>query len=193
MLVEIGVDVKAKTLHGATALITAAAGGHKEILCFLLENGSHVDERNNHGNTALSWAAWEGHESIVRRVLQEKGADVNGFNTGGYTALSLAAKAGNEGIVRKGGQRNTKVQGRRWDYGPNQSTYGSFVWAQGGCAVVAGEWSGSRRGDCHKVHSAEVDDVITDVRGEYNGKGGRCTSAGGEWGQYAGQTHDFQR
>ena len=86
-----------KDFTGQTALIKAAAGGHKDTVRLLLENDASIDKRDNNGRTALFYAAvncssilrqgghevsttrstdTESYEAIVQ-LLVSRGADIN--------------------------------------------------------------------------------------------------------------------
>ena len=103
--------VNEKNQYGNTALMLAAAKGHKEIVGALLEKDANVNAANQYGNTALIWAAENGHVATVSALL-EKGANVNTKNQYGDTALIWAAKNGHLEIVRalleKGAEVNAK-------------------------------------------------------------------------------------
>ena len=51
-----GADVNAKESGGATPLLFAAQGGHKEIAELLITKGADVNAKHNGGNTPLDWA-----------------------------------------------------------------------------------------------------------------------------------------
>ena len=65
-------------LYGATLLHRACAGGHTEIVQFLIENGAIVDQytQGSPKTNALCIAIRKGHEAVARLLLR-KGADPN--------------------------------------------------------------------------------------------------------------------
>ncbi|NGX40447.1 MAG: hypothetical protein KR126chlam4_00269, partial [Candidatus Anoxychlamydiales bacterium] len=94
-LLEISFDhaldiVNNKNEYGKTALMWAAAKGHKEIAHLLIDAEADVNLRGNDGNTALMYAAHEGHKEIVDLLINAE-ADVNHQDNDGCTALMLAA------------------------------------------------------------------------------------------------------
>jgi ankyrin repeat protein len=104
LLLARGVDVNAaETFQKTTALMWAAAEGHREVVDVLLEAGAdpnrqaHVTsltQRHNAdhptgGFTALMLAARNGHEEMVRQLVA-RGADVNLKNGDGASAAMIA-------------------------------------------------------------------------------------------------------
>src|SRR5205085_10263785 len=61
---------------GKTALMLAAAHGHKTLVPFLLSAGAVIGEWDRGGETALMLAAANGHESVVNLLLNA-GAEVD--------------------------------------------------------------------------------------------------------------------
>ena len=90
--------VQAKTDAGETALFPAAAGGHLEIVRFLLERGAPIDILNANRQNALLYAAFEGHKEIVTLFLA-KGANLSIKDRFGRTALHYAAREGRPEVV----------------------------------------------------------------------------------------------
>lgn len=54
--------------HGWTALISAAAQGHYDVVVFLLDNGADALAADFHQADALCYARQGGHARIVRRL-----------------------------------------------------------------------------------------------------------------------------
>lgn len=78
---------------GWTPLHYAAAGGHGDIVRFLIEQGASINAVSTHGITPLIMAAQEGkHDAIV--ALLEKGADRSLRNSEKLTAAEVAEKVG---------------------------------------------------------------------------------------------------
>ncbi|XP_077166376.1 ankyrin repeat and SAM domain-containing protein 6 [Paroedura picta] len=84
---------------GNTALQFAAAGGHEELVGFLLRRGASVQSRNCCGWSPLMQAARFGQLS-VSRILLEHGADLHAQNKLGASVLSVAARGGHVGLVK---------------------------------------------------------------------------------------------
>ncbi|OZJ03901.1 hypothetical protein BZG36_03284 [Bifiguratus adelaidae] len=73
-----------------TPLHWAAAGGHDDIVDFLLGQGAKVDAADDSGWTPLLIAVSAGHKSTAR-ILIEHNADINRANDSGQTAIHYAA------------------------------------------------------------------------------------------------------
>jgi len=65
ILLAAGADLHAKTIFGMTALMTAAAKGHRPIAQTLLDRGADLKAKDNNSWTALIWAASEKQTEIV--------------------------------------------------------------------------------------------------------------------------------
>jgi ankyrin repeat protein len=98
---------------GKTALMLAAARGHKSLAILLLSAGAIIDEWDRGGETALILAAANGHESVVNLLLKS-GAEVDRSGNG-KTALMSAAAHGHESVVNLLLQRGAKVDQRGMD------------------------------------------------------------------------------
>ena len=84
-----GADVNAKESGGATPLLFAAQGGHKEIAELLIAEGAEVNANDSTGYTPLHYAAARGHKETAE-LLIAKGADVNAKDNQGRTPLNKA-------------------------------------------------------------------------------------------------------
>jgi len=85
--------------YGDTALHGAAAEGHVECICALLERGANIQSGNNYGNRALHVAASEGHVECICALL-DRGADIDSENLYFDTALHVAASKGHVECIR---------------------------------------------------------------------------------------------
>ncbi|XP_029955528.1 ankyrin repeat and SAM domain-containing protein 6 [Salarias fasciatus] len=85
--------------EGNTALQFASAGGHEQLVRFLLRKGASVDSRNNYGWTPLMQAARFGHLTVAH-ILLENGAEINGRNRLGASVLTMAARGGHTHVLK---------------------------------------------------------------------------------------------
>jgi len=84
-----GASVDLATVVGTTPLMTAAAGGHDEIVEIFLAHGADIRRTTTEGGNALMFPAQNGHLSTVK-LLIEKGADAYHAMNNGRTALNFA-------------------------------------------------------------------------------------------------------
>lgn len=76
-----------------TALHTAAAQGHIQVVYFLLEEGSGLlTIAKSNGKTALHSAARHGHLEVVRALLSNESGITTRIDKKGQTALHMAVK-----------------------------------------------------------------------------------------------------
>ena len=114
-LVEHGVDVNLRDMHGMLPLSRAAQRGHTEIVRTVLERdgiGLTLKDKNN-DRTLLSYAAENGHEDLVDLLLYYSGIDINSKDISGKTPLSLAALNGHEAVVKLLIVRGVQYQSKR--------------------------------------------------------------------------------
>ncbi len=83
--------IAARNSEGATPL-SMAAGGHLEIVKFLLQQGADLNTVGQDG-TALHIAVWEAQEEITLFLL-ERGLDPSATSASGETALMAAGYKG---------------------------------------------------------------------------------------------------
>jgi len=60
-------------MDGWTALISASAAGHREVVQALLAAQAEVNAKENHGATALEFASAQGHPEVAE-LLRKAGA-----------------------------------------------------------------------------------------------------------------------
>ncbi|KAG8133164.1 hypothetical protein E2320_010987 [Naja naja] len=84
---------------GNTGLQFAAAGGHEELVGFLLRRGASVQSRNHCGWSPLMQAARFGHLNVAR-ILLENGADLNAQNKLGASVLTIASRGGHISVIK---------------------------------------------------------------------------------------------
>ncbi|EKX43763.1 hypothetical protein GUITHDRAFT_140212 [Guillardia theta CCMP2712] len=74
------VSIDSKFLN-RTALMVAAAAGHMNVLCLLLQNGAKTEIRDSKGRTALHFAVEKGYPLAVEvEILLRCGADPNVYD-----------------------------------------------------------------------------------------------------------------
>uniref|UniRef100_A0A8C5RBY0 NAD(+) ADP-ribosyltransferase n=1 Tax=Laticauda laticaudata TaxID=8630 RepID=A0A8C5RBY0_LATLA len=84
---------------GNTGLQFAAAGGHEELVGFLLRRGASVQSRNHCGWSPLMQAARFGHLNVAR-ILLENGADLNAQNKLGASVLTIASRGDHISVIK---------------------------------------------------------------------------------------------
>jgi len=120
-----GKDVNMTTGSGASALLIAAAGGHREIAEYLIDQGADVDatvtktfEKDGRtffaGTTPLLAALGHKHPEVGHMLVQN-GADVNKSDINGTTPLFAAAQNDAEIVailLQAGANANTAITQR---------------------------------------------------------------------------------
>jgi ankyrin repeat protein len=104
LLVDKGADFNARSDRGGTPLYGAAAGGHEELVDWLIGKGADLD-------AALFCAVWPG-DLDAAKLLVDKGASVNARDDQGRTPLHQAASYGHkevaELLIDRGADVNAK-------------------------------------------------------------------------------------
>ena len=104
------VDIQ-ENLYQNTALITAAAHGHLNVVTTILDKKPAVNKQNKNGQTALISATTNGHYEVSRSLLIN-GANVHVRDNKGWDALMFAAEQNQVEIVKEllhyGADKNTK-------------------------------------------------------------------------------------
>ena len=115
-----GTDVDSQGDFGCTALHTAANGGNKDVVEFLISKGATVDARGAYYDlTPLYYAAKHNYEDIVDLLLA-KGANINAKDKdrGGFTLLNHAvwdhSKDTVNLLISKGANVNIKDNSDGW-------------------------------------------------------------------------------
>lgn len=82
---------------GWTALTTAAAQGHADVVRWLLDAGARPDVVGD--DTALTVAARRGYDAVVELLVGDQRVDVNHRDGRGFTALMSASLRGHDDVV----------------------------------------------------------------------------------------------
>jgi ankyrin repeat protein/ABC-type amino acid transport substrate-binding protein len=82
-------NVRADVRPNHSALISASAHGHLEMVQLLLENGPGIELRDDQGNAALAYAVSKGHTAIVDALLKA-GANARTLDESGRSPLHEA-------------------------------------------------------------------------------------------------------
>jgi uncharacterized protein len=99
-LAERGADVNAASTNGSgyDALTGAVAGGHTQIVEWLLKSGAHANYHYGPGFTPLLTAAANGHLEIVKLLLAH-GADPDATSNDGKSAIALATQRNHTAVA----------------------------------------------------------------------------------------------
>lgn len=93
LLVAAGANVNIMAPDLVSPVLLAAAGGHNEIVRFLLDHGADSTHMDIVGNTALMYAAAGNHPHTCNELLA-RDLDLSATNENGETAYSLAVEHG---------------------------------------------------------------------------------------------------
>jgi len=99
-LAERGADINAPATNGSgyNALTGAVAGGHAQIVQWLLENGGNPNYRYGPGYSPLLTAAADGHLEILKLLLAH-GADLHATSNDAKSALTLATERNHPNVA----------------------------------------------------------------------------------------------
>lgn len=105
------VTFEGEEIEGAPPLWCAAAAGFRDIVCYLIDQGSHVNITTVTNSTPLRAACFDGHFDIVRYLVENK-ADIEIANRHGHTSLMISCYKGHIDVVKylisKGADVNRK-------------------------------------------------------------------------------------
>ncbi|KAF2476516.1 ankyrin [Lindgomyces ingoldianus] len=91
-------DLNSVNAEGMSTLYQSAAGGHIDIVRFLLNSGANPSIQTMFGWAPLHWAAANGHLACVRALLTA-GADLNPMSDTSKTPFDMATSSGQEEIA----------------------------------------------------------------------------------------------
>ena len=99
-MVKKGADINATATNGTgyNALTGSVAGGHVEIVKWLLESGANANYNYGAGYTPLLTAAANGRLDIIQLLLT-RGADVNAKTEDGKSVIDLAEERKHPGVA----------------------------------------------------------------------------------------------
>lgn len=98
-LIDLGVEIDAIDIEGASALHYASGQGSAQAVKKLLEAGVELDHQTRNGRTALMVACQRGRDDVVE-LLINRGADLEIKDTFGATALIFAVERGRPNVVK---------------------------------------------------------------------------------------------
>ena len=98
-LVELGVDIKARTQTHGTAFMFAVLGDQQPLAAWLLDLGADINAQGSNGWTGVMIASAKGLDSTLDWLLQQ-GADANIADVYGFSPLMRAVDNGHENAVR---------------------------------------------------------------------------------------------
>jgi ankyrin repeat protein len=104
--------------RGRTALISAAANGHEEVVALLLAHGADPHKEDTAEVSAIEWAAHEGHLAVVGKLLAHTPDRLHHPVTGECPALLAAAHGGQAHVVRELLARGADPRRRGEAHGP---------------------------------------------------------------------------
>jgi len=79
-------------------LFDACRSGNKELVEYLLKNGTYINKENKNGITPLLYSCISGNKELVEYLLKN-GADINKENKNGITPLLYACYSRNKELV----------------------------------------------------------------------------------------------
>lgn len=97
-LVSEGADPNGRGMHAMLPIMSAAGGGHLEVVEYLISVGADSNGHNESGS-ALMWAVDSQNEDVVR-FLMRQGSNVNWLNHRGESALDQAIEKGGTNIIK---------------------------------------------------------------------------------------------
>ena len=98
------------------SLVSAARGGHMEVVNLLLDRGAHAYEVDSQGDTALTQAATLGLTGMVALLL-DRGAGTDAPAVDGRTALMCASASGHAEVVDVLLSRGANIDMQTWKNG----------------------------------------------------------------------------
>ncbi|XP_046562242.1 ankyrin repeat domain-containing protein 50-like [Haliotis rubra] len=93
------VDINGRVRCGRTAVMLAAANGHKDVVEMFVDKGATVSFVDETGNNILHCACRRGDMEAVKYILSQKMVDVNSYGPRKKTPLMVAAEHGHKEVV----------------------------------------------------------------------------------------------
>ncbi|XP_046562244.1 ankyrin repeat domain-containing protein 50-like [Haliotis rubra] len=110
------VDINGRVRCGRTAVMLAAANGHKDVVEMFVDKGATVSFVDETGNNILHCACRRGDMEAVKYILSQKMVDVNSYGPRKKTPLMVAAEHGHKEVVEllvtHGADLSLSVKGR---------------------------------------------------------------------------------
>ncbi|XP_048239007.1 uncharacterized protein LOC124117623 [Haliotis rufescens] len=91
-------DINTRGWKGHTPLMLAVAGGHTDVVDFLVDHGADVNVVDNDGDGILHLACEKGNLKMVKHVISY--SDINLRDNFGWTPLSMAAVEGKFAVFK---------------------------------------------------------------------------------------------
>ncbi|XP_046348413.2 serine/threonine-protein phosphatase 6 regulatory ankyrin repeat subunit A-like [Haliotis rufescens] len=92
------VDINSGGQYGGTPLMSAAEGGHRDVMDLLISRGGDVSLVDDYNNNILHVVCIGGNTDIVKYVLSEHVVDINSRGEYGRTPVMIAARWGHKGV-----------------------------------------------------------------------------------------------
>ncbi|XP_046562245.1 ankyrin repeat domain-containing protein 50-like [Haliotis rubra] len=110
------VDINGRVRCGRTAVMLAAANGHRDVVEMFVDQGATVSFVDEAGNNILHCACRKGDMEAVKYILSQKMVDINSYGPRKKTPVMVAAEHGHKEVVKllvtHGADLSLSVKGR---------------------------------------------------------------------------------